>query len=140
MESLDWPADGGELFRAGGRAGRFYWARGRPSLVFADDWTPSFAELLDAIPMGYTSLSLLERVALYNTGREVRVWRPDATQAPDRPPQPFQLLLPPFGEHGHQLLTATSVVGPALREGRELSARTRGKVLVCQAISQQGWH
>lgn len=136
---IDWPQGGGDPFDGTSQhAGRFYWGRRRPSRVFADEEEP--AGLLEAIPMGYTSLSLLERVALFEAGSEVRVWRPEAAQGPRLLLQPFQLMLPPTGGQGHQLLGATWPVRFALRDGLELSARTGGAVLVCRALSHEGWH
>lgn len=138
---IDWPEGGGDPFDAGiAWPGRFYWARGRPSRLFDDDGVPSYEELCAAIPMGYTSLSMLERVALYEAGQEIRLWLPDAAQGPRLLLQPFQLLLPPDGEQGHQLLGATWPVRFALLDGKALSARTGGPVLVCRALSHEGWH
>ncbi|MEV0645460.1 hypothetical protein AB0I28_09360 [Phytomonospora sp. NPDC050363] len=140
-QGVDWPDGGGDPFDGQApEAGRFYWGHERPSRVFPDDYDPPGADLQRAIPMGYTSLSLLERVALYDAGREVRVWRPDVRQGPDLPLQPFQLLLPPGEDRRHQLLGASWPVRFALHDGRELSARTGGPVLVCRALSHQGWH
>jgi len=140
-DRIDWPRGGGDPFDGTIEwPGRFYWSHQMRSRVFPADEAPSADELYAAIPMGYTTLALLERVALYQDGRQEALWLPDAAQAVREPLQPFQLLLPPADGSGCRLLGASWPVRYALTDGEDLSKRTGGAVLVCRVLSHENWH
>ncbi|MEV4413779.1 hypothetical protein [Catellatospora sp. NPDC049609] len=142
FRGADWPDGGGDPFD--GRlpyAGLFYWAHEKPSRVFPAEQTPDDTALYAAIPMGYTTLALLERVALVTGGRCRRRWKAGGSRAVATPLQQFQLLLPPTGpDGGYLLLGATWPERFAVRDAERLSARTGGRVLVCRPLEHHNWH
>ncbi|XTZ14123.1 hypothetical protein ACQSSU_21780 [Micromonospora echinospora] len=92
------------------------------------------------MPMGYTTLTLMERVALVSQGRRLKDWPPGEHRTVSGPFQPYQLVLPPSGAAGYLLLGATWPERFAVRDGERLSARTGGPVLVCRVLDHQNWH
>ncbi|MFG1889254.1 hypothetical protein ACGFIR_15465 [Micromonospora sp. NPDC049051] len=138
---IDWPTYGGDPFDGAlPWAGLLYWAREQPSRVFPADRVPSADELHRAIPMGYTTLTLLARVALLHGGQQRRLWPEERRPASRGQLQPYQLLLPPTGRERYLKLGASWPVRFALRDAEELSARTGGAVLVCQVVESHNWH
>jgi hypothetical protein len=107
---------------------------------------PDDAELYRAIPMGYTTMTLMERVALVHSGRRQRIWEHDG-YSQQTPLQPYQLILPPTGSKSYQnptrgylRLGATWPFKWAVRDAEALSARMAGPVLVCRVLNHQNWH
>ncbi|MFI6825380.1 hypothetical protein ACIBJE_31190 [Micromonospora sp. NPDC050187] len=138
---VDWPKGGGDPFDPRlPWPGWLYWAHGQPSRVFPADQLPPGDELLRAMPMGYTTLTLLERVALVSRGRRLKEWPPGERRSVGGPFQPYQLILPPSGSAAHLMLGATWPERFAVRDGEQLSVRTGGTVLVCRVLDHQNWH
>jgi hypothetical protein len=108
--------------------------------VFPADRVPPADELYRAIPMGYSTLSLMARIALYHGGQQRRLWPEANRPTPRGPLQPYQLLLPATDTRRHLRLGASWPVRFALRDAEELSARTGGPVLVCQVLEFHNWH
>ncbi|MEH1015703.1 hypothetical protein V6U90_21640 [Micromonospora sp. CPCC 206060] len=137
---INWPEDGDNPFDGSvSWSGLVYWAHGELSRLFHADRMPTDTELLRAIPMGYTTLTLMERVALVVNGRQQRIWQHDARYA-KTPLQPYQLVLPPTATSGYLKFGTTWPFKWAVRDAEALSARTGGAVLVCQVLSNQNWH
>jgi hypothetical protein len=141
FDGHDWPAGGRDPFgRDPGEGGRFYWSSGRPSRLLPAGYTPSDDELYRAIPMGYTTLTLLERLALV-AGDERLAWPEGAESAEPGPLQRYQLMLPRHGAAGHLLLGAGWPLGHAVGEAVSLSAHTGGgPVVLARVLGHRDWH
>ncbi|MGK5672576.1 hypothetical protein ACSNOB_06995 [Micromonospora sp. URMC 106] len=138
---IDWPAHGGNPFDSAlPWPGLLYWAHEQPSRVFPADRVPSADELHRAIPMGYSTLSLMARIALYHGGQQRRLWPEENRRTPRGPLQPYQLLLPATDTRRPLRFGANWPVRFALRDAEELSARTGGAVLLCQVLEFHNWH
>ncbi|GAA3862289.1 hypothetical protein GCM10022243_30870 [Saccharothrix violaceirubra] len=134
---LDWPTGADDPFDPSeDRSGLVYWARGLPSRVVHR--RPEAAELYAAIPPGYTTLTVMERLALYRSGDQVRLWAQRETAGGKGMLQPYQLLLP-TGE-GYLRLGASWPERFALADAERLSSHTGGPVLACRALDHLDWH
>lgn len=138
----DWPAGAGNPFDPElPWPGRLYWARGKPSRVFPADREPTGNELYAAIPMGYTTLATLERVALFRRGARLRGWEQGSSPKADLMGyQPYQVVLPPDDEGRYQLVGVSWPERYAVDAAGQLSARVDGLVLLCRVLSHSNWH
>lgn len=139
----DWPAHGGNPFDADlPWAGRLYWARAKPSRVFPPDREPAGDELYAAIPMGYTTLATLERLALFHRGRRLAAWEqgPPSSNVQLAGLQQYQVLLPPDDEGRYQLVGVNWPERFAVGAAEQLSGRVDGPVLLCRVVDHCGWH
>lgn len=85
------------------------------------------------IPMGYSSLVLMEKRAVVHRGRLLRLW-PGILATED-----MYLLLPPI-RRGHLMLEADDYLWHALRQALDLSARTDSPILLASTIDRCDWH
>jgi len=140
---FDWPPEGVNPFdRSFPQAGRLYWAHEQPSLLFPADQPPERTELARAIPMGYTTLLLMERVALVTLGeRNRRKWKHQAQNRSVGPYQEYQLVVPPDGpEEKYLMVGAAWPFEWAHRDAVRLGQLTGRVVLVCRVLSYESWH
>ena len=138
---FDWPVDGVDPFDLGhDETVTFFWSHSRPTRGFVGR-APDVqsAEVHDAIPMGYVTLALFEKLAIVADGRECRSWPPSDLAGDPGGLQPYQLVLPPLG--GTYLRLGAAWPGRyALADSLALSARTRGPVILCRVLSHVDWH
>jgi hypothetical protein len=137
----EWPEGGPDPFGLQhDETVRLYWARGRPSLGYAGT-EPHLAVggLREAIPMGYTSLVVLEKLAVVSDGRRLRIWPHGPERVHSGRLQAYQLLLPPDGAD-YLLLGTWWPYDRALAAGVELSARTGGPLVLCRVLADHYWH
>lgn len=138
---FEWPTDSPGLFDLDhDETATLYWARGRPSRLFLGDPPDSLTdELHRQIPMGYTTLATLEKVAVVADGRRLRIWPhgPRRTTAHDL--QRYQLILPPLKD-GYLKLGASWPFRFAVANAIDLSARAGGPVAVCRVLGHANWH
>ncbi|MFI5494997.1 hypothetical protein [Actinoplanes sp. NPDC051859] len=134
----DWPGGGPDLFDLRHeQTARLYWARNTPSRLFGMDPTVPDPDPYPAIPMGYTTLQLLEKLAIVAGGQLLRLWPhgPRAISASS----PYRLILPPVD--GKYLdLGAAHPVRFAVADALQLSARTAAPIVLCRVLYDQNWH
>jgi hypothetical protein len=140
---FDWPPGGVNPFDRGfPEAGRLYWAHERPSLLFPANQQPEPSELDRAIPKGYTTLLLMERVAVVTLGeRSRREWKHQALHRSVGPFQEYQLIVPPDGpEEKYLMVGAIWPFQWTHRDAVRLGQLTGRVVLVCRVLSYENWH
>ncbi|MEH3032453.1 MAG: hypothetical protein PGN07_00055 [Aeromicrobium erythreum] len=96
---------------------------------------PDLSTLMQHVPMGYTNLDHLEKVAVVLDGELLRFW-PARTRT-----QAFDVVVPPQGELRFMRLGVSHPVRYAVDQGVNLSARLRGlPLLVVRRLSSTSWH
>jgi hypothetical protein len=140
-EGFDWPAGGLDPFALDHDATvQLQWARGMPSRAYPRPLSEDDLRARDeAIPMGYTTLAELEKVAVAAAGELLRVWPHGPRETHRGTLQPYQLVLPPAGR-GYLGLGAQWPFRYAAGDAVGLSDRTGGPVLVCRVLSHTDWH
>jgi len=142
-DGVDWPQDGPDPFDLGhDETAVLFWARGRPSRCFLGE-PPGLTsdELHRAVPMGYTMLTVLQKVAVVAGGEPLRIWPHDADRSEDLVDMnSYQLIMPP-GEAGRYLMVGVMrPFGWGLQVATDLSVRTGDPVLVCRVLHHVAWH
>jgi hypothetical protein len=139
-QGFDWPVDGLDPFALDHDAtALLQWARSRPSRGYLGPLSEVDLRSRDrAIPMGYTTLAELEKVAIADRGRLLRVWPHGPRDTHGDTLQPYQLVLPPAGR-GYLGLGARWPFRYALDDAVDLSDRTGGPVLVCRVLGHIDW-
>ena len=137
---FDWPAEGPDLFDVHhDQTATLYWARGTPTRLFLSEPAES-DRVSDHIPMGYTTLATLEKLAIVADGQQLRVWHHSTRTVVDRGDlQQYQLVLPL--EDGNYLkLGASWPFRYSLADAMRLSEVTGRPVAVCRVLSHIDWH
>jgi len=140
-QGFAWPDNGVDPFDLHHvQTATLYWAHGKPSRAFVTETPEGQSEkLYDAIPMGYTTLLELEKLALVADGRELRVWPHSQRSFTPGNLQLYQFILPPI-EREYLKLGASRPFRFAMREAVALSARTGGPIVVCRVLSNISWY
>ncbi|MBO0841002.1 MAG: hypothetical protein J2O49_09310 [Sciscionella sp.] len=133
----DFPPGGlGVFARTHPETARLYWSSGRPSLAFVDE--PSGLALMRGIPMGYTTLQTLQKVAVA-TGEHLRVWAHENADSSKGAANGYSIVLPP-NRAGDYLWLAVGTFGPTCGIARELARRTGEPAAIVRTLRSEPWH
>jgi hypothetical protein len=140
---VDWPQDGPGPFDLGHEeTAVVFWARGRPSRCILGEPPDLMSEELHrAIPMGYTMLTVLRKVAVVSGGEPLRTWAHD-TERSQRlvDMSSYQLMMPPGNAERYLMVGVMHPFAWGLHVATALSVRTGDPVLMCQVLNHVAWH
>jgi hypothetical protein len=143
---FDFPVGGGNPFDPRQPwPGRLYWARNTLSRLFSAETTPPSEDLYRAIPPGYTTLTLLERISIIVPEKEPQAPNREAGHRFAGPLQPYQVILRSRARGDGTAFSAIMLgvswpIRWAVGDAWSISARSGEPVLLCSVISHRNWH